>query len=203
MRSELRSHERQSRYSDQREELIKAHTTFVAQVAKSMIRQMGISYDMLDDFIGAGSLGLILAADRYDETVSPNFKAYAAIAIRSKIIDYLRRAHLSAIEYKRLKEMGLSRHYARDEVENVCDSSPTPELQIQRRRVAALLREVMSYLGKEEQEVLMHHYWKGKPLSELVRPGRQLPAVSKQHKKALISLRKKLAMINVDLAEWW
>ncbi|MCB0334061.1 MAG: sigma-70 family RNA polymerase sigma factor [Bdellovibrionales bacterium] len=203
MRNELRTQELQESVNGQRDELITAHAPFVAQVAKSLIRQMGISYDVLDDFIGAGSLGLIIAADKYDETVSSNFRAYASVVIRSQIINYLRRAHLSSTQYKKRKEMGMPSHFSQKEVDNVCDNSPTPELQVQRKKMASLLKEAMSYLSNEEQKVLMHHYWKGGSLSELVQPGSQLPAISKRHKKALTSLRKKLAMKDIGATEWW
>ncbi len=72
-----------------RDELIAEGMPIVRRVAYRMARRLPPSVDV-GDLIGAGSEGLIKAAESYDPTVYPRFEPYAKQRIRGAILDELR-----------------------------------------------------------------------------------------------------------------
>ncbi len=105
------------------EKLTKANLRFVVSVAKQYQNQ-GLS---LPDLINEGNLGLIKAAEKFDETKGFKFISYAVWWIRQSILQAL--AEQSRIVRLPLNQVGslnrLNRAYSRFEQEN--ERNPTEE----------------------------------------------------------------------------
>lgn len=68
---------------------------FVRRVATRMARNLP-AHVALDDLIGAGSLGLLDAMDRYDPSKADRFETFAEFRVKGAILDELRRYDLMA-----------------------------------------------------------------------------------------------------------
>lgn len=68
---------------------------FVRRVATRMARNLP-SHVSLDDLIGAGSLGLLDAMNRYDPAKADRFETFAEFRVKGAILDELRRYDLMA-----------------------------------------------------------------------------------------------------------
>ena len=73
----------------ERHSLIKQHLPLVKMVAAGVARRMP-SHVTMDDLIGAGTIGLIDAVDKFDRSRAQSFKKYAEIRIKGAILDELR-----------------------------------------------------------------------------------------------------------------
>ena len=71
------------------EQWILTHIPLVKHLVKKVVGNIGGSMDR-DDLISAGTLGLVKAAQSFDESREVAFKTYAYIRIRGSIIDELR-----------------------------------------------------------------------------------------------------------------
>ena len=127
---------------DQRalERLVNANLRFVVSVAKQYQNQ-GLT---LSDLINEGNLGLIKAAQRFDETRGFKFISYAVWWIRQSILQAL--AEQSRIVRLPLNKVGLSNRInkAFSQLEQEFEREPTPEeladlLELDREEVAATL----------------------------------------------------------------
>ena len=123
------------------EKLTKANLRFVVSVAKQYQNQ-GLS---LPDLINEGNLGLIKAAEKFDETRGFKFISYAVWWIRQSILQAL--AEQSRIVRLPLNQVGslnkINKAFARFEQEN--ERTPPPEelanvLDIPKEQVSATLR---------------------------------------------------------------
>ncbi len=123
------------------EKLIKANLRFVVSVAKQYQNQ-GLS---LPDLINEGNLGLVKAAEKFDETRGFKFISYAVWWIRQSILQAL--AEQSRIVRLPLNQVGslnkLNKAVAKFEQEN--ERSPSSEelakeLELPREKVADTLR---------------------------------------------------------------
>ena len=123
------------------EKLTKAHLRFVVSVAKQYQNQ-GLS---LPDLINEGNLGLIKAAEKFDETRGFKFISYAVWWIRQSILQAL--AEQSRIVRLPLNQVGslnkINKALARFEQEN--ERTPSPEelavvLDIPKEKVSDTLR---------------------------------------------------------------
>src|ERR1043165_515697 len=110
---------------DQRalEKLTKANLRFVVSVAKQYQNQ-GLS---LSDLINEGNLGLIKAAQRFDETRGFKFISYAVWWIRQSILQAL--AEQSRIVRLPLNKVGLTNKISKaySQLEQEFEREPTPE----------------------------------------------------------------------------
>jgi len=68
---------------------------FVKRIATRMVRSLP-AHVSLDDLIGAGTLGLLDAVDRYDPSKADRFETFAEFRIKGAILDELRRYDLMA-----------------------------------------------------------------------------------------------------------
>jgi RNA polymerase sigma factor for flagellar operon FliA len=75
----------------EREELILAHYPMVRRVAYRMVTRYPSCIEV-DDLVTIGTLGLIDAVDRFEESRSISFSAYARIRVQGAILDELRKA---------------------------------------------------------------------------------------------------------------
>lgn len=118
------------------EKLTKANLRFVVSVAKQYQNQ-GLT---LPDLINEGNLGLIKAAQRFDETRGFKFISYAVWWIRQSILQAL--AEQSRIVRLPLNKVGLTNRISRaySQLEQEFEREPTPE-------------ELASFLDIEAEEV--------------------------------------------------
>ncbi|HLU24494.1 MAG TPA: FliA/WhiG family RNA polymerase sigma factor [Longimicrobiales bacterium] len=72
------------------DELVRRHLPLVHHIARRMLRP-GQDGPELDDLVGAGTIGLIDAIERYDPDRGIAFSTFAAPRIRGAILDDLRR----------------------------------------------------------------------------------------------------------------
>ncbi|MBN1181990.1 MAG: sigma-70 family RNA polymerase sigma factor [Bacteroidales bacterium] len=123
------------------EKLTRANLRFVVSVAKQYQNQ-GLS---LPDLINEGNLGLIKAAEKFDETRGFKFISYAVWWIRQSILQAL--AEQSRIVRLPLNQVGslnkINKAYSRFEQEN--ERTPTPEeiadtLDIPKEKIADTLK---------------------------------------------------------------
>ena len=123
------------------EKLTKANLRFVVSVAKQYQNQ-GLT---LPDLINEGNLGLIKAAEKFDETRGFKFISYAVWWIRQSILQAL--AEQSRIVRLPLNQVGslnkINKAFARFEQEN--ERTPSPEelaqvLDLNKEKVADTLR---------------------------------------------------------------
>ncbi len=122
------------------EKLTKANLRFVVSVAKQYQNQ-GLT---LPDLINEGNLGLIKAAQRFDETRGFKFISYAVWWIRQSILQAL--AEQSRIVRLPLNKVGLTNRISKaySQLEQEYEREPTPEelatlLEIETDEVAATL----------------------------------------------------------------
>ena len=137
------------------EKLTKANLRFVVSVAKQYQNQ-GLS---LPDLINEGNLGLIKAAQRFDETRGFKFISYAVWWIRQSILQAL--AEQSRIVRLPLNKVGLTNRISRaySQLEQEFERDPTPEELAQLLDVE--VEEVTSTLGMAARHVSMDQ-----PMSE-------------------------------------
>ena len=131
------------------EKLTKANLRFVVSVAKQYQNQ-GLT---LPDLINDGNLGLIKAAQRFDETRGFKFISYAVWWIRQSILQAL--AEQSRIVRLPLNKVGLTNRISKaySQLEQEFEREPTPE------ELAVLLgievEEVAATLGLSARHVSM------------------------------------------------
>lgn len=123
------------------ERLVKANLRFVVSVAKQYQNQ-GLS---LPDIINEGNLGLIKAAEKFDETRGFKFISYAVWWIRQSILQAL--AEQSRIVRLPLNQVGslnkINKAFSKFEQENERRPSPeelSEELDIQPEKISDTLR---------------------------------------------------------------
>lgn len=137
------------------EELIKANLRFVVSVSKQYQNQ-GLS---LPDLINEGNLGLIKAAQRFDETRGFKFISYAVWWIRQSILQAL--AEQARIVRLPLNKIGsinkINRTFSK--LEQEYQREPTPE------EVASML-ETTSEVVEDAMKVSSHHVSMDAPLRD-------------------------------------
>jgi len=128
----MRSEKKRELQVAERETLIRTHTHLARNLALRMAARVPASVDT-DDLIGAGMLGLVDAVDRFDESRSIPFEAYAHQRIHGAILDTLRADdHLSRGERRRGREADR----AEDSVRMKLGRELTPD-ELQRARCGA------------------------------------------------------------------
>lgn len=74
---------------DQKDEMLKQHSTLVKKLAYQLKAKLPPSVE-LDDLIQAGMMGLLDAINRYEDIHGAQFETYAAQRIRGSMLDELR-----------------------------------------------------------------------------------------------------------------
>lgn len=133
------------------EKLTKANLRFVVSVAKQYQNQ-GLT---LPDLINEGNLGLIKAAQRFDETRGFKFISYAVWWIRQSIMQAL--AEQSRIVRLPLNKVGLTNRISKaySQLEQEFEREPTPEelaelLDIDTEEVAATLGVAARHVSMDQ-----------------------------------------------------
>ena len=133
------------------EKLTKANLRFVVSVAKQYQNQ-GLT---LPDLINEGNLGLIKAAQRFDETRGFKFISYAVWWIRQSILQAL--AEQSRIVRLPLNKVGLTNRISKafSQLEQEYEREPTPEelsvlLDIDAEEIAATLGVAARHVSMDQ-----------------------------------------------------
>jgi RNA polymerase sigma factor FliA len=107
---------------DTRDALIESYQEYTRAVARQLMRSHGLPTNLFDEFVAAGNLGLVEAAERFDFREGVEFKNFAFLRIRGAIIDSIRQSsHLSRKAYRRAR--ALEAMYDSREQENQLDAS--------------------------------------------------------------------------------
>ena len=89
-----------------RQNIVEEHQEFVKSLVFSMMKTMNLPADQQDDFLAAGYLGLVEAAERYDPNSGCAFTSFAYLRIRGAVIDCIRKhSDISGRGYKYVKAL--------------------------------------------------------------------------------------------------
>ena len=115
------------------EELVLAHLGLVVRLADRLRAQVGSAVSR-DDLIGAGTLGLVEAAHRFDESRSVKFITFAYRRVQGAMVDHLRRNDwLGKAARERLKHLRRAirsfrgSHHRRPSVRELADQTGLSE----------------------------------------------------------------------------
>jgi RNA polymerase sigma factor for flagellar operon FliA len=75
-----------------RNDLVEQCQRYVNYTVRRMIFMMGLPASQYDEMVSAGYLGLVEAAERFDNRVGLDFRVYAGFRIRGAIIDSIRQS---------------------------------------------------------------------------------------------------------------
>ena len=90
--------------SDPRNDLIEKYHPFVERVVIALMRRHGLRKEDLKEYISAGYMGLIEAAERYDPHVGVTFEGFAHRRVRGAVLDMIRRSsEVKGASYRILK----------------------------------------------------------------------------------------------------
>ena len=76
--------------AEKRHGLIEEYREYVHYVVAKMMQFMKLPTESYEEFIAAGYLGLVEAAERFDATAGYDFKSFAYLRIRGAVIDSIR-----------------------------------------------------------------------------------------------------------------
>ncbi len=100
-----------------RDSLVDQYYSFVEIVVSRLINAMRLPVSLREDFISAGSVGLIEAAGRYQPERGLDFKAYAFLRIRGAVIDYIRSAcELNGYAYRKFRALEIAQQLREDQL---------------------------------------------------------------------------------------
>lgn len=87
--------------STSRDQLIKRYRGYVVQLVKRFERVFGLPPEQHDEFIAAGYMGLVEAANRFASNQGTDFRSFAYLRIRGAVIDAVREtSELSGSAYR-------------------------------------------------------------------------------------------------------
>jgi RNA polymerase sigma factor FliA len=134
---------------DLRRERILAHTSLARGIALRLAGRLPKSVDM-DDLISAGMLGLIDAADRFDERRGIPFEAYSRRRIQGAILDALRAEdHLTRRERRNGREADRAEERMRMKLRRELSTDETHEA---RRGVPRSLPHSQAFVPVEDAD---------------------------------------------------
>jgi RNA polymerase sigma factor for flagellar operon FliA len=120
--------------------LVNDYQKYVELVVSHLIRSMVLPTTLKEDFMSAGFLGLVEAAERFDPTRGFEFKGFAFLRIRGAVIDHIRNScEVSRQTYRTLKSLEGAQELRELELERL----DAGEQRREAKRAAAL-----SYLAK-------------------------------------------------------
>jgi len=109
-----------------RDALISEYQGYVGVVVSKLMRAMSLPPPLREDFMAAGLLGLVEAADRFDPGKGTDFRAFAFFRIRGAVIDHIRDGcELSGQAYRMFKALEAAHELQTDNVERAA-VSPKP-----------------------------------------------------------------------------
>ncbi|MBN1942110.1 MAG: sigma-70 family RNA polymerase sigma factor [Phycisphaerae bacterium] len=146
-----------ARDESRRNALIVEHLPMVPKIVAKTVGRTACRRDM-DEYISAGRLGLVQAAQTFDPAVGENFGVYAYGRIRGAVLDEIRKScFLPASAYRRLRRV----NRAKEDLTCRLDRPPNEkELTEELRRRGEDAREAMrilhgaQYLAGDDMDVL-------------------------------------------------
>lgn len=160
------------------EELIRANV----QLVRSCIRPYFLQGGDFDDLYQEGMLGLLSAIRSYDPSRNDSFQAYAALCIKRRVIDAVRR------DAVRRAHAGLEA----GEIGETCTAGPTadPEASILASETAKEIKSTLSGMLSPFEVSVLDRYLEGYTASEIAKDlGRERKSVD----NAIRRVRQKLA----------
>ncbi len=119
----------------ERHTLVHEYQKYVDLVVGHLMRSMALPPALKEDFMSAGFLGLVEAADRFDPKRGYEFRAYAFLRIRGAVIDHIRNScEVSRHAYRTLKSLEGAQDLREAELERL----EPGQRQREARRAAAL-----------------------------------------------------------------
>ena len=186
-----------------RNELVLSYRPYVIRVAHAVVLTVP-AYVELDDLIGWGYLGLIEAADRFEESRGVPFRSYAHFRIKGAIYDGLRREFGAHVPSQLASEdfgadpagpdvLCADAAYARGAADELFGLAAelSPDHLVWIAELRALVDEAMESLLPIESEVLRQRSFLDKPVVALA-GARNLSKswLSRVHTRALVKLRE-------------
>lgn len=133
-------------YWDLKESKLEECQEYVDEIVSKLIRSMRLPISFKEEFISAGMLGLVEAADRFVPDKGNDFKAFAFFRVRGAVIDYVRSTcELNGSAYRMLKALEASQELqeaAQDKVRRDSDAGSNRKLE---RIVDYLTKSAVSY----------------------------------------------------------
>lgn len=185
-----------------RRALVDAHMSLAHAAAQAVHRSVRGAID-LDDLIAFATVGLLQAANRYDEARAKSFAGYAYPRIRGAIFDGIREiAPLPSSTYRatrgampsRPRPFVTSLDAHLEAGHQVADpTSPCAEDDAQHSELCGLLSRAIDGLSARERALVLAHYFRDQPLE---RAGNDLGIskswASRLHAQALDHLRSSM-----------
>ena len=92
--------------SEKRTNLIDQYQEYVHYLVGGLVKTMNLPPELFDEFVAAGNLGLVEAAQRYDSDSGKDFSAFAYLRIRGAVIDSIREcADLTGKAYRYVRAL--------------------------------------------------------------------------------------------------
>lgn len=133
---------REAQSAEKRNSLVEAYQTYVHYVVGKLVRSMGLPTSAVEDLRAAGYLGLLEAADRFDENSGVEFKNYAYLRVRGAIIDSIRNQYgNSARAYRYARALRGMQELRETELATGINQTPDPNK-------AERLAKVLEYASK-------------------------------------------------------
>lgn len=182
------------------------HLHLVQRVVRRLARRLPRCV-ATDDLMGAGTLGLIDAVNRYDHSRAASFQAYAEIRIRGAILDYLRVMDWLPRSTRATVKAGTS-DAAVVSVEDVRDDGfdtfvaalPLPSSAVERSERKERLAQAIRQLPPRDRELLSLYYVEDLTLKQIGEVMKITESrVCQLHAAAVDRLRRQLAD-DVELA---
>ena len=140
------------------DELIREHS----QLVRSCIRPYFLKGGDYDDLLQEGMIGLLSAVRTYDAARSDNFKAYAALCIKRRVIDAVRRDILQS-RHNEYSEEALAYHQAMTSAISLSD----PEVTFLANETAKEIRTALSGMLSAFEASVLDRYLDGYTSSEI------------------------------------
>lgn len=190
----------------ERDKLILAHTHLVPKTVKRLVPKVPARIER-EDLEGAGYLGLVEAADRWDPARGTAFRTLAIAWIRGAVWEYLRAedwAPRSVREKERrgeeevLELVSLSDVLVNDGEGSpitVAEAVPDPNVDVERQTLAKLeeeaLRACVRWLPRRERALLEAYYWDDRTHRQIgSRERRCVSRIHQWHEEAMGRLRR-------------
>ncbi|MBX7143305.1 MAG: sigma-70 family RNA polymerase sigma factor [Oligoflexia bacterium] len=131
-------------HKSRRDALIEEYRNYVSAVVGHLISSMGLPRSCSDEFIAAGYLGLVEAAERFDFSSGYPFKNFAFLRIRGAIIDSIREcSELTGKAYRYARALKAAQEMREDDEALATLSASGFNVNSQ-----VTLNAVMGYLGQ-------------------------------------------------------
>lgn len=112
-----------------RDALIETYQKYVHGLVGKLMRTLSLPSEQSDDLVGAGYLGLVEAAERFDPKSEVPFSTYAYLRIRGAIIDSIREgSYLSTKAHRFVKAMKAAHQLREADVLRASEKQATPEI---------------------------------------------------------------------------